>query len=232
MKGPRFLADEVWVAACLLVTLALSTVGCTRLPDGGASTVAAPGATGAPSATAAQAPLDRACGSYRWSVEYAPYSVETLAQNGVFVLGHMTAVEAAVFNTSDGAVPIGFPRPALDAVASPQPNGKVLTPVTLSVDRVLQGEIGSGGIRAFVEGGTVGCITVEIAGAPKIDQKAQYVFVLGAAFDADGKRMPDVWSLPFAWPVDDADVVQTVDGPMTLDDLTRLLAAPKASVVP
>lgn len=51
-----------------------------------------------------------------------------------------------------------------------------------------------------------------------------YVFILTEAFDADGKApLADPKSV-FAWPVDLSGEVATVDGPMSIDELTKMVS--------
>jgi hypothetical protein len=204
-------------------SLALAFVLATALVVSGCVTaggIASPLGSVDPAASSVPPPsasIDQNCGSIRWSVEYAPYSVSSLAQSGIFVVGRLNTVDSAIFNTADGKRPRGFAKAGPDS--SPQPNGKIFTPVVVKVDEVLSGDVKAGAVRALVEGGTVGCVTELVDNGPTVVKKGLYVFVLGAAFDADAKVLPNALEMKLAWPIDDNGIVQTVDGPMSLDSL-------------
>jgi hypothetical protein len=218
IQQPRAITSSI----ALLFLLATATLASGCVTAGGIASPAGPSSTAAGSMPAASASSsDDGCGSIRWSVEYAPYTVATLAQSGIFVVGTVNAVEPAIFNTSDGKRPRGFAKSGPDV--SPQPNGKIFTPVVLKVDTVLSGNVKAGAVSVLVEGGSVGCVTELVDQGPNLETKGRYVFVLGAAFDADAKVLPNALEMKLAWPIDGNGIVQTVDGPMSIDSLSAAI---------
>lgn len=170
------------------------------------------------------------CGTATEWVDYAPYTIASLAAGGhVFVQGVATGYEPGLFNTTDGKPPRGwFMRHG--AVPDTQENGHIYTPVVLRVDQVFAGDVKAGSLRAFIEGGTVGCWTVRLSGAPTINLNEPYVLALRTYFLADGTGIPGQYYVVFSWPIDAEGVVQTPEGPMSLAALAQVVA--KAAPAP
>lgn len=164
------------------------------------------------------------------SIDFAPYSIASLARRGRgFVLATVEGFEPAIFNTPDGRPPPGFPsRPS-----SPNPNGNaeamIYTPINVVVDEVVTGSLGPGPGQIIVEGGTVGCFEMRVAPVPQVQSGSRYVFILTTALSDDGVTTLPMPKAVFAWPFEPGGrVVNTVEGPMLLDDLIRAVrdAAP------
>lgn len=179
------------------------------------------------------------CGTAHWSIEYAPYTIAGLAVNGdILAAGVATAFEPGVFNTADGKKPRGF-FARHGTVPDAQEYGEIYTPVMIEVERVFAGEVRTGALRAYVEGGTLGCWTVTVD-APRVELKTRYVFALREYRDADGKVVAGQHRVFLALPIDANDVVQqggtdvfgnpANEGPMSLATLAQLAA--KASPTP
>jgi hypothetical protein len=148
----------------------------------------------------------------------APYTIASLAAEGkVFVVGEVTAIEPAMFNTADGKKPPGWG-------ARSSVSAKIVTPVVLQVEQVLRGEIRPGEIRVLIWGGTVGCWTMTVDVAPRVELGQRYVFILTQALDANGKNLLDLQEMKFAWTVDSNDVVQTHERQMSVASLAAILA--------
>jgi hypothetical protein len=163
------------------------------------------------------------CGTGNLWVDYAPYTTATLASYGwSFVVADVKSTEPAIFNTADGKKPRGFM--AKPVAGTPGSNGKIYTPVVVQVDRAISGQTKPGANRFLIEGGTIGCYTTRLDVSPNVEKGARYVFIVTAAQDADGKKLLDLQEAKFAWPVDANGVVQTVDGPQSIDALAHTVA--------
>lgn len=221
--------------AVIAVTLSL-VAGC--VGAGGLTappSISTPGPSSpAPEATPVTSPAASGnCGTRNWSIEYAPYTIAGLASEGdILFEGVATELQPAVFNTVDGKPPRGF-FAQHGTVPNAQEYGEIYTPFVLQVERVFAGDVKSGELRAFVEGGTLGCWTVTVD-APRVKLKTRYVFVLTDYSDADGKIVPGQHRVFLALPIDENDVVQqggtdvfgnpANEGPMPLAALAQRAA--------
>lgn len=191
-----------------------------------------PGTADSPSVAASAVPEStEACGSAAISIDYVPFTTATLAGNGWdFVVADVVGFELAIFNTPDGGRPPGFPgRPS-----SPHPNPNaetmIYTPLNVVIDRAISGQWSPGPSQFLVEGGTVlldggsiGCFEMRVSPVPRVERGSRYLFILSDALDADGQNPLPLPKARFAWTVDPAGTVQTVDGPMSLDELTEIV---------
>jgi hypothetical protein len=59
--------------------------------------------------------------------------------------------------------------------------------------------------------------------APRITVGSRYVFILAEAMGADGDQPLASHEAKFAWPIDAAGMVTTVDGVMSIDELTSIV---------
>lgn len=164
------------------------------------------------------------------SIDFAPYSIASLARDGrAFAVAEVVGFEPAIYNTPNGRRPPGFPgRPS-----SPNPNGNaevmIYTPINVIVEQVVTGSLGPGPGQFVTEGGTVGCYEMRVAPVPQVRPGSRYVFILTTALHDDGATALPTPKAVFAWPVEaGSSVVNTVEGPMLLDDLIRAIrdAAP------
>jgi hypothetical protein len=214
-----------------LVCLSLLTAGCVAEPGSiGSPNPSSLPPLSSPAASDALASADD-CGVSNWSVDYAPFSITSLAQAGaVFVVGRLVSIEPPVYNTEDGKKPRGFPHAY--GITDSQRNGSIYTPLNVNVDEVLAGAVKPGAIKALVEGGTIGCYTVNFSVAPNVDKKSTYVFVLVSANNADGKTWKDQLEVKLAWLVDSGNIVATSEGTMSLDSLKTTLAGAASSANP
>jgi hypothetical protein len=211
--------------AALSATLAL-VVACqfgsrAASPSPGAATSASPVATA--SATVPASPLGGdGCGEVVLFVDSVAYTTATLAGYGWdFVVGEVTGIEAAVFNTSDGKAPPGFNT--VPTSASRYPHAWIYTPVDVLIDQPISGPFKTGANRFLIAGGTVGCYTVRVSPTPVVEVGSRYVFILATAPDATGKSLLAQRDARFAWPVDGEGIVATVDGPRTIAELTTIV---------
>jgi hypothetical protein len=192
--------------------------------------VSAPGSVGSPetsasssitpesSPTLASSQADADCGVNFMSVDYAPYTIPSIVKNGgTIVEAHVLSTEPAFYNTGDGKKPRGFPNAY--GVVDAQPNGTIYTPVNVMVDRAFAGTVKPGALKVVVEGGTIGCYTLNVDTPGVIIPKSTYVFVLGDALTADGKTWKNQWQVKLAWPVGADGTVATSEGSMSLDAL-------------
>ena len=176
------------------------------------------------------------CGSATISIDYLPYTTATLAGYGWdFVVADVAGFEPAIFNTPDGSRPPDFPgRPS-----SPNPNGNaqalIYTPVNVVIDRPISGPWSPGPEQFLVEGGTVpleggpvDCFTMWVSPVTQVEPGSRYVFILSEALDNGGEDLLPRHKARFAWPVDQAGMVRTIDGLMSIDELTEIVlgAAP------
>jgi hypothetical protein len=185
--------------------------------------------------TVAASPFTNYCGSATISIDYAPYTAKTLAGYGwQFVLVDVTGIEGAIFNTPDGSAPPGFPK----AAASAGPSFMLYTPIDVQIAQAISGPATPGPGQFLVEGGTAGCYTMFVSPTPNVEIGMRYVFIVSDAPDASGKAALPVLQARFAWPVDAKGVVATDDGPMSLEDLAKIVlsatpsSAPAASSLP
>lgn len=225
------LRGSVWLGAVVYATVLLLT-GC---ETAGSISVPPDASVGETTLTPSSAPSPSTvastdgCGSANISVDYAPFTTSTLAGYGWgFAVGTVTSIEPAIFNTPDGSMPTGFMvKPGL---GKPRANGKIYTPIDVQVDQAISGPMKPGVDRVLIEGGTVGCYTTRVDVSPVVEKGARYVFVVTDAQDSGGTSLLGLQEAKFAWPVDAVGTVETVDGPMTLDQLGQVVA--KAPVAP
>jgi hypothetical protein len=92
---------------------------------------------------------------------------------------------------------------------------RVYTPFVVEVDHVIHGEAGPGTLRVSIEGGTVGCYSVNVDTVPHLQTGRRYVFFLTGSAHSDPP--PEVWDV---WMVDNHDIVSTYQGPMPLTSLS------------
>jgi hypothetical protein len=165
------------------------------------------------------------CGGATVSIDYVPFDTKSLASSGFgFVVADVVGFEPALFNTADGKRPDGFG--ALDG----SPSGDettIYTPVSVVVDAALSGEASAGPNQFLLEGGTVGCFTMNVYPTPALEPGSRYVLIVSDAMKADGKEAMAFPKARFAWPVDEKGMVTTVDGVMSIDELTKLVAEAK-----
>ena len=206
----------------LLLLALMSVVASGCVAEAGASGSAE---TSAP-LTSAQSPGD--CGLTNMSVDYAPFTIASLVRNGATIVeGRVLLTEPSVYNTEDGKKPRGFPHAY--GVVNAQPNGTILTPANVMVDRVFVGTVKPGALKVFVEGGTIGCYTLNVDTPGPIVAGSTYVFVLGDALSADGKTWKNQWQVRSRWPVGPDGTVATSLGVMSLDALAAEVNAAASS---
>jgi len=140
------------------------------------------------------------------------------------VVADVTGFGPAFFNTEDGARP---PVPG-DAVSSFNPNAETLvyTPVEVVIDHSITGELLPGPNRFLAAGGVVGCYTMRVYPTPVVEVGSRYVFIVTTALDNFGQSELSSKEAKFAWPVDEDGTVATVDGPMSIEQLTAIVTAP------
>jgi hypothetical protein len=141
-----------------------------------------------------------------------PYTIASLVRYGDgFLVGEVTAIGPAAFG-------IG----SVGGVAS---RWRILTPVDVQVEQVLQGQTEPGAVRLVFEGGTVGCYTETNNLAPLLAKGTRYVFVVSEFLARDGIVPPDQREIDFAWRIDAAGIVHTSLGPLSLTSLEVSVAA-------
>jgi hypothetical protein len=74
-----------------------------------------------------------------------------------------------------------------------------------------------GELVTWVEGGTIGCDTLNVDAPGPIFPFSPYVFLLGNPIDADGKILENRWRVVLAWPILSDGTVATSEGTMSLD---------------
>jgi hypothetical protein len=168
------------------------------------------------------------CGGLTRSIEFLPFDTKSLASYGWgFVVADVVGLERASFNTSDGMRPDDFGAPNKAPIND---STTIYTPVSVVVSASLSGKASSGPSQFLIEGGTVGCFTMDVYPRVSVEPGSRYVLIVSDATKADGKGAMDQQRIMFAWPFDDKGLVLTVDGAMSVDELTELVAeaAPKA----
>ncbi len=210
-------------ATTLMISLVVAgcvTAGSVTAPP---EATASPTSSEIPTPTASASVDNHTCFSVDVSPEYAQYTIASLTGYGMtFVSGRVTSIEPSIYNTSDGKQPRGFGVPhASDVQSYPM----IYTPINVVVDRVMSGKVKPGTNRFLIDGGTIGCVKMEVDTAPFVTGGAEYVFVLTPARDADSHEMGDTQRVHLAWLVDSSGTVPTVDGTMSLDDLAAQVSA-------
>jgi hypothetical protein len=113
------------------------------------------------------------------------------------------------------------------------PHATIFTPVDLRVERVIQGNIRSGAMRIVIEGGKAGCYTMNVDVTPRLSLGQRFVLFLYPSWDSNGTPNPGLLMLRRdAWGIDAQDVVQTVGGPMPLEQLIQRIDRVTASPTP
>jgi hypothetical protein len=186
-----------------------------------------------PSAAKSASPASTGgCGSATISIDYLPFTTRTLAGIGWdLVVADVVSFEPAIFNTPDGKAPAGFPSPP-GIPDAPRAETTIYTPINIVIDRVLSGPWNTGPGQVLVEGGTVPiergtvpCFEVRVYPTPHVTPGAQYVWIFSEALDAAGANPLPLPKGIFAWPVNATGVVMTPDGPMSIEDLARIVSA-------
>lgn len=180
------------------------------------------------------------CGSADIFIDYVPHTTATLAGLGWdFVVAEVVSFEPAVFNTPDGKAPPDFPKRTTSPDANPNAETTIYTPVNVMIDVAISGPWSAGAVQFLVEGGTVpieggivDCYTVRVDAAPRVEPGSRYVFIVSNALGFDGQASLSLSKARFAWPVDAKGTVATVDGPMSIDDLSRIVLDAAPSSVP
>lgn len=155
----------------------------------------------------------------------------TLAGGGSdFVVVDVVSFEPAIVNTRDGKAPPDFLRPASSLPPNPNAQTLIYTPVNVVIDDVVSGAWSAGPRQFLIEGGTVpieggavDCFTARVYGAPRVEPGSRYVFVVSEALDSEGLKPLSLAKARFAWPIDSKGIVTTVDGPMSIDELTTVV---------
>jgi hypothetical protein len=198
--------------AGLLAASALLVVACATVePTGGSF---APGnADAIPSASSSAA----SCGHQSVSVDYGPYYIAGLHDHGTLAFGSADANEDVAISTTTvvatvQAVDSGVYRAVYGTV-------EVVTPIEIDVEQPIHGDATTGPMRVYVEGGTAGCYTTTVDAAPYIDVGTRYLLFLTEPAAAPSSDEPTWAKIIVAWPVDQDDVVQTIQGPKPLADL-------------
>jgi len=173
------------------------------------------------------------CGSATVNIDYAPFTTADLAISPwELVVADVNGQGPAFFNTEDGARP---PLPDVQ-LRSPDslPNAEtmVYTPVEVEVDHSINGPLLPGPNRFLIAGGVVGCYTMRVYPSPAVELGSRYVFILATVFDNSGTNELSSKEAKFAWPVDDDGTVATVDGPMSIGELTKIVNEPRPSLPP
>jgi hypothetical protein len=223
--------------ACLIIIASGLLAACAAAPSPAPvlSPSPTPAVTPAPAPSVSPRPTD-GCGSADISIDYLPYTVATLAGYGwSFVVADVVGFEPAIFNTPDGDAPPGFPERPSSPHPNPNAEAMVYTPVDVVIDRAISGPWSPGpsqflieGGTVFLEGGAVDCFVMRVYPAPHVEPGASYVFILSDALDADGQKPLPVPKARFAWIVGPGGMVQTVDGPMSIDELTEIVSGATA----
>jgi hypothetical protein len=130
---------------------------------------------------------------------------DDLAIRQVVVVGTIIAQEAAAFGGE----------------------AHVYTPFAIDIDQVIHGEARLGRTLIAIEGGTVGCYSVNVDTVPHLQAGARYVFFLTGSIGSDPP--PEVWDV---WMIDNHDVVSTYQGPMPLTQLVDRIALLAAAASP
>ena len=209
-----------------LVAVTLLIAGC-----GAATPTSAPTHSGPASPVSTEG-----CGGSTVSIDYLPHTTAVLAGYGWdFVVADAVGFERAIFNTRDGSRPAGFPGPPSGGDGNAET--MIYTPINVEIHRPISGPWSVGTQQILVEGGTVlleggsvPCFTMRVYPVPHVEPGSRYVFILSEALDSEGETPLLLPKARFAWPVDPAGMVTTVDGPTSIDDLTELVldAAPSA----
>lgn len=136
-------------------------------------------------------------------------ALQASVSSTIFV-GTLKGRQAAFWNTPDGLAP-----PSERAFG----NAKIVTPITVAVDRVIRGEPADAA-RAALSGGIAGCSSWTFNPPPTDPENGgRYLFFAQSGFDSTRSRAAFtlVWQ---AWPVTSQDLVQTPEeGPIFLADV-------------
>lgn len=187
------------------------------------------GSISASPATPAASPSDEhACFGTGVQRDGGPELVADFVGQGMtFVSGTVVGVGPAFFNTADGTKPrdMGAAHPT-----SGQPYPMIYTPIDVTIDRTVTGSLKPGANRLLIEGGKIGCISMEVNTAPTVVKGGRYVFVLTPALDADRKQLGNQFVAYTVFPIDSSGIASTRDGRMSIDALaTKVAASSKAT---
>lgn len=168
------------------------------------------------------------CGSTTLSIDYIPFTVETLAgYDWDFVVADVIGAEPAFYNTPDGTRPEAFTH---KPTGNPDPDADpaVYTPIDIRVTASIRSSISPGPNQVLVLGGSVGCFKMWVSPTPAVVPGSRYVFILSEAHGSDGRVVLPSERVQFTWPVNANGDVMTVDGVMSLDELAKIVenAAP------
>ncbi len=161
------------------------------------------------------------CGSADLAVDRGPYVIA-----GMEVPGFFPNMGASGWQKDDLAIRqvVVVGRVVAQEAAAFGGEAHVYTPFAVEVEQVIHGAASPGTLRVSIEGGTVGCYSVNVDTVPHLQAGARYVFFLTGSVGSDPP--PEVWDV---WMVDNHDVVATYQGPMPLiqlvDRISRLAAA-------
>ncbi len=180
------------------------------------------------------------CGSTDVWIDYAPHTTATLAGYGWdFLVAEVVSFEPAIFNTPDGEAPPEFPNQTARPDANPNAETMIYTPVNVVINEVISGPWSAGENQFLIEGGTVpieggivDCYTVRVDAAPHVEVGSRYVLIVSDALRSDGRTPLSSSKARFAWTIDSNQIVTTVDGPMSIEDLSRLVLDAAPSSVP
>lgn len=171
------------------------------------------------------------CGSATLTLDYVPLTTAKLAGWGwEFVVADVEGLAPAAFNTHDGKRPPGYG----DKPTGSRPDSQTMiyTPVDVTVDEAISGPSRPGPSQFLVAGGTADCVVINVYPSPSVEVGSRYVFILADVFDNTGENELSLQEAKFAWPVDDKGIVSTVDGPMSIDELTEIVSETPPSPVP
>jgi len=167
------------------------------------------------------------------SIDYLPYTTAILAGYGWdFVMADVVGFQPATFNTVDGEPPPGVGEKPSSPHPNPNAETMIYTPVDVLISLTISGPSTPGPSRFLIAGGTAGCYTIRVNPAPEVEPGSRYVFILADALDSEGQNPLPLQEAKFAMPVDDAGMVMTVDGLMTLEELTEIVTEASPSPEP
>lgn len=188
-----------------------------------------------PPATSAASPVDQPsqpvdvasaasptpCGGADMAVDRGPYVIA-----GMQVPGFFPNIGPSGWQKDDLAIRqvVVVGRVVTQEASAFGGEAHVYTPFAVAVEQVIHGEASRGTLRISIEGGTVGCYSVNVDTVPHLQAGARYVFFLTGSVGSDPP--PEVRDV---WMVDNHDVVSTYQGPIPLnqlaDRISRLAAA-------
>lgn len=218
--------------ACVLAfAAAIAVGGCTRAPGAtlGPSergSASSPSADIVPSPTTAPDASD--CVTLYESIDSLDPTLENLRAYSRDVVVATVVSEGAPFWDS----PTGLgPKPG-------ERTGEgnefyILTPYAVTIDRAVVGSRTPGGVTVVIEGGRIGCDTLEVSPSVSLAQRARYVLFLEPRLAADGAGAMKQPMVFLAFPIQaDGTVLTPLDGAVSLSALTAALARAGRSLAP